>query len=62
MGDLNWMQIVSALALVMFIIILFPATLDKLKNSPKGTSSEWMSFFFPLIVVFLFITLLVALV
>ena len=62
MDDLNWMQIVSALALVMFIIILFPATLDKLKNSPKGTSSELMSFFFPLIVVFLFITLLVALV
>ncbi len=62
MDDLNWMQIVSALALVMFIVILFPATLDKLKNSPQGTSQEWMSFFFPIIVVFLFITLLVALV
>jgi len=62
MDDLNWMQIVSALALVMFIVILFPATLDKLKNSPQGTSQEWMSFISVLVVILLFIAFLVSLV
>ncbi|MCE7913249.1 MAG: hypothetical protein DYH15_00945 [Nitrosomonas sp. PRO4] len=62
MNDLNWMQIVSALALIMFIVILFPATLDKLKNSPQGTSQEWMGFISILVVILLFIAFLISLV
>lgn len=56
------MQIISALALVMFAVILFPAALDRIKNSPKGTSSDWMGFIVPLIVIVLFVMLLIELV
>ena len=34
---MNWMEIVSALALVMFIIVLLPVTRNMMKNSAKGT-------------------------
>lgn len=55
---MDWMQIISALALVMFIVILFPATLDRMRNSPKGTPSDWMSFIVPIILVVLLVILL----
>lgn len=59
---MDWMEIVSAFALVMFIIILLPATRDMMRNSSKGTSADWMSFVIPVVVIFLFIMLLVKLV
>lgn len=59
---MDWMEIVSALALVMFIIILIPATRDMVRNSSKGTSADWMGFVIPIVVIILFIMLLVKLV
>lgn len=59
---MDWMEIVSALALVMFIIILIPVTRDMVKNSSKATSADWMGFVIPIVVVVLFIMLLVKLV
>jgi hypothetical protein len=59
---MDWMEIVSALALVMFIVIMFPAARHMIKNSPKGTTSDWMGFIVPLIAVLLFIILLVKLI
>lgn len=59
---MDWMEIVSALALVMFIVIMFPAARYMIKNSPKGTTSDWMSFIVPLVAVVLFIILLVKLI
>ncbi len=56
------MQIISALALVMFIVILFPAVLQRMRDSPKGISSDWMGFIVPMIVVVLFVILLIGLV
>lgn len=56
------MQIISALALVMFIVVLFPAVLDRMRNSPKGTSSDWMGFVGPMLVIALFVMLLIKLV
>lgn len=38
---MDWMQIGSALALVMFLIILFPTALEMMKNSSKATFSDW---------------------
>ena len=61
-GNMDWMETVSALALVMFIIILLPATRDMMRNSSKGTSADWMGFVIPVAVVLLFIMLLVKLV
>lgn len=59
---MDWMQIIAALALVMFIVVLFPATRHMIKNSPKGTSADWMSFVIPIAAVVLFIVLLIKLV
>lgn len=59
---MDWMKIFSALALVMFIVFLFPRARDMMKNSPKGSSSEWMSFIIPIIAIVLFIMLLIQLV
>lgn len=56
------MQIVSAMALIMFIIFLFPRARYMLQNSPKGSSSDWMSFLIPVIMIVLFIMLLIQLV
>jgi hypothetical protein len=59
---MDWMKIFSALALVMFIVFLFPRARDMMKNSPKGSSSDWMSFVIPIIAIVLFIMLLIQLV
>ncbi len=60
--DWDWMKIVSALALVMFIAFMFPRARYMLKNSPKGSSSDWMGYIIPVVVIVLFIMLLVQLV
>ena len=59
---MEWMQIVSALALVMFIIILFPVARKMIRISPTGSSSDWMAFVIPIIVIILFVMLLIELV
>ena len=59
---MDWMQIVSALALLMFVIFLFPRARDAMKNSPKGSSSDWMGFAIPMVGIILFIMLLIELV
>jgi len=59
---MDWMQIVSALALVMFIVFLFPRARYMMENSPKGSSSDWMSFLIPVVAIILFIMLLIQLV
>ncbi len=59
---MDWVQIISALALVMFIVILLPAALQRMRGSPKGTSSDWMGFIVPMLAVVLFVILLIGLV
>jgi len=56
---MDWMQIVAALALVMFIVILFPAARHMIKNSPKGSSSEWTNFAMLMMFILVFIMLLI---
>lgn len=59
---MDWMKIFSALALLMFIVFLFPRARDMMKNSPKGSSADWMSFVIPIVAIVLFIALLIQLV
>lgn len=59
---MDWMQIVSALALVMFLVILFPRAMEMMRNSPKATSSDWNAVIVPLVMIVLFIVLLIKLV
>ncbi len=59
---MDWMKIVAALALGMFIIFLFPKARYMMENSPKGSHSDWMGFVIPIVVIILFIMLLIQLV
>ena len=59
---MEWMQIVAALALLMFVIFLFPKARYMMENSPKGSSSDWMSFLIPIVIIVLFVMLLIQLV
>ena len=55
---MDWMEIVSALTLIAFIIVIYPATREMMKNSPRGTSSDWMGFVVPVVIIVLFIVFL----
>jgi hypothetical protein len=59
---MNWIQIGSALMLAAMLFMLFPRAKAAIKQSPKGASSDWMSFIVPMTVVVLFIFLLISLV
>ena len=57
-----WMQIGSAALLVIMLIILIPRARVMLKESPKGSTSQWMSFLIPIILVAAFVLLLMQMV
>lgn len=59
---MDWMKIVAAMAVIMFIVFLFPRARDMMENSPKGTYSDWMSFVIPIVVIVIFVMLLIKLV
>lgn len=59
---MDWMKIVAAMALIMFIIYLFPRARHMMENSPKGSSSDWMGFVIPILIIVLFIAFLIQLV
>jgi hypothetical protein len=59
---MDWMKIVAAMALVMFIVFMFPRAKHMMKNSPKGSSSDWMGFVIPIVVIVLFVMFLIQLV
>ena len=56
------MKIGSALLLVVMLIVLFPRARQMIKESPKGTPAQWMSFLVPVVLVALFVLLLMQLV
>jgi hypothetical protein len=59
---MDWMKIGSALLLVAMIAIVWPRARHMLKESPEGTSQQWLSALIPIAIVGLFIVLLVAMV
>lgn len=59
---MDWMEIISALALIAFIIFLFPAAREMIKNNPQGTSYDWIGFVIPVIAIAIFVTFLAMLV
>ena len=56
-----WMKLGTAALMIMMLIILLPRAKQMLKESPKGTSQEWMSALIPLALVAGFILLLISL-
>ena len=59
---MDWLKIASAALLVAMFFVILPSVKRMVKESPKGTSSDWMGFVVPMVVVVLFIVLLIALV
>jgi hypothetical protein len=59
---MDWIQIGSALMLVAMLFMIFPRAKAAIKQSPKGTNSDWMGFIVPMAAVILFIFLLITLV
>ena len=57
-----WMKIGTAALLVMMLIVLVPRAKQMLKESPKGSTSDWTSALIPIGAVILFVLLLMQLV
>jgi hypothetical protein len=59
---MDWLKIASAVFLIAMFFYILPSAKRMVKNSPKGSASDWMGFIVPMAVVILFIILLIALV
>lgn len=57
---MGWMEILSAVFLVAMLVFLFPRMKDAVKNSPKGSMEDWMSFVVPALLVVGFVLLLMS--
>ena len=57
-----WMKIGSAALLIIMLVILFPRARQMMKESPKGTPAQWMSFLVPIGIVVVFVLLLMQMV
>ena len=56
---MDWLQIGSAALLVGMLVMIFPRVRHAMKNSPKGTTHDWMGYVVPLVAVIAFVTLLI---
>ena len=59
---MSWLQIAGAALMVAMFFMILPTAKRMVKKSPKGSSSDWMGYIVPMVVVVLFIALLITLV
>ena len=59
---MDWSKWITAGLLLMMVIYIFPRARYMLKESPKGSSQDWMGFVMIIVVIALFIALLTTLV
>jgi len=59
---MDWLKIASAVALVAMFFFILPSARKMVKNSPKGSISDWMGYIVPMAVVVLFIIVLIGMV
>lgn len=59
---MDWLKIASAALLVAMFFMILPSAKRMVKESPKGSTSDWMGFIVPVAAVALFIVLLIMLV
>ena len=59
---MDWLKIVSAIALVAMFFFILPSAKRMVKNSPKGSMQDWMGYILPMAAVVLFIIVLISLV
>jgi hypothetical protein len=56
---MDWLKIAAAAALVAMFFYILPAARKMVKNSPKGSTSDWMSFILPIAIVALVVVVLI---
>lgn len=59
---MDWMHIASAVLIIMMIVFIWPKARYMLKNSPEGSSQDWLTTVGLLGAVGLFVALLIAMV
>ncbi|MFM1890977.1 MAG: hypothetical protein RLZ44_54 [Pseudomonadota bacterium] len=60
--EFDWMKILTAGALIMMIVVIYPAFKWWTKNGPKAEKGDWNAALLPLAAVVGFILLLIAMV
>lgn len=56
---MDWQKWILAGMMIMMVIYIFPRAKYMLKESPKGSSSDWKGFVLIIVVIALFIGLLI---
>ncbi len=59
---MDWLKIAAGIALVAMFFFILPSAKAMVKNAPKGSASDWMSFIFPMAMIVLLIIALISLV
>jgi len=59
---MDWVKFGSAVFMVAMLIFIFPRMRHAMKNSPKGTTQDWMGYLIPLAAVVGFVVLLIMMV
>ena len=57
----GWEQILVGVAALLLLFVFWPGVKNRLENSPKGTTEDWIAVAKPLAAVVAFVVLLIAL-
>lgn len=57
---MDWIKIVSAVALGMMLIALVPRAKNVLSGTPKGTAADWQAAVLPVLAVIVFVAILMS--
>ena len=56
---MDWVKIGSAALMIGMLVFIYPRMRHAMKNSPKGSTQDWMGFVVPLVAVVGFVALLI---
>jgi len=59
---MDWLKIGSAALLIGMLFMIYPSVRHAMKNSPKGTTQDWMGFVVPLAAIVGFVIFLIMMV
>jgi hypothetical protein len=57
---MDWMKIVSAVALGLMLIALIPRAKNVLGGTPKGSAADWQAAVLPVLAVIVFVAILMS--
>lgn len=59
---MDWLKIAAGVFLVAMFFMILPSAKRMVKESPKGSASDWMGYVIPMLAIVLFIIVLISLV